>query len=71
MREGAPILVVDDEPVNRQVLVNQLTAEGYRVAQAASGAEALAFLEEHRPELMLLDVMMPRMSGFEVCRTLR
>ncbi|MEM7356547.1 MAG: ATP-binding protein, partial [Acidobacteriota bacterium] len=65
------ILVVDDEPVNRQVLVNQLAGEGYHVVQAASGGEALEWLEENTPDLLLLDVMMPRMSGYEVCRTLR
>ncbi|MCP4664245.1 MAG: response regulator, partial [bacterium] len=68
---SARILVVDDEPVIRQVLVNQLAAEGYAITQAASGAEALARVEERLPDLVLLDVMMPRMSGYEVCRTLR
>ncbi|MEM7584525.1 MAG: ATP-binding protein [Acidobacteriota bacterium] len=69
--EAATLLVVDDEPVNRQVLVNQLTAEGYRVVQAASGPEALELIEGQTPDLVLLDVMMPKMSGYEVCRTLR
>ncbi len=72
MGEGtASILVVDDEHVIRHVLVNQLAAEGYHVAQAASGPEALAQIEEQPPDLLLLDVMMPRMSGYEVCRALR
>ncbi len=69
--DSARILVVDDEPVIRQVLVNQLAAEGYAITQATSGAEALAQIEECLPDLVLLDVMMPRMSGYEVCRTLR
>ncbi len=68
---SARILVVDDEPVNRQVLVNQLAAQGYDVTQAASGAEALAAIDQRAADLVLLDVMMPRMSGYEVCRALR
>ena len=69
--DAGHILVVDDEPVNRRVLVNQLTAAGFQVTQTASGPEALARLEVQLPDLILLDVMMPRMSGYEVCRTLR
>ncbi len=65
------VLVVDDEPVNRRVLLNQLAAAGYRVEEAAGGAEALNQVEKRRPDLILLDVMMPRMSGYEVCRSLR
>ncbi|MEM7355013.1 MAG: ATP-binding protein, partial [Acidobacteriota bacterium] len=68
---GATILVVDDEPVNRQVLVNQLAAAGYRIDQASSGAAALRSIEQQAPDLVLLDVMMPRMSGYEACQTLR
>ena len=69
--EGPLILAVDDEPVVRQVLVNHLTTEGYRVRQASSGSEALRVLENETIDLMLLDVMMPRMSGYEVCRKIR
>ncbi len=65
------ILVVDDEPVNRRVLANQLGAAGYRIVAAADGPEALRRLEEQRFDLVLLDIMMPRMSGYEVCRELR
>ena len=68
---GPSVLVVDDEPVNRQVLVNHLGAAGYRITQAASGSEALRAIEQQLPDLILLDVMMPRMSGYEVCRSLR
>lgn len=70
-REQARILIVDDDPVNRRVLVNHLSARGYRVRQASSGPEALRFLDRHRSDLVILDVMMPRMSGFEVCKKLR
>ncbi len=69
--DSASILVVDDEPVNRKVLVHQIAAEGYEIGKAASGPEALARIEEHPYDLVLLDIMMPRMTGYEVCRTLR
>ncbi len=65
------LLIVEDEPVIRQVLMNYLSAEGYLLEQASSGAEALRLVAERRFDLVLLDVMMPRMSGYEVCRELR
>ena len=65
------ILVVDDEPVNLQVLVNQLHLAGYRVRVAASGAEALEQVAEAIPDLILLDIMMPNMTGYEVCQCVR
>jgi len=66
------VLVVDDEPVNRQVIVNHLSLKNYRVTQASNGPEALSMLEHGlTPDIVLLDVMMPRMTGFEVCRQLR
>ncbi len=67
----ARILVVDDEPVNLQVLSNHLVSAGYEVELAASGSEALALAEKRAFDLVVLDVMMPRMSGYEVCRALR
>jgi len=65
------ILVVDDEPVNVQVLKNQLSLNHYNVFTAQDDFEALELLEAHQPDLILLDVMMPRMSGYEVCQKLR
>ncbi|MCP4655787.1 MAG: response regulator, partial [bacterium] len=65
------LLVVDDEPVIRQVLTNHLAAESYRLIQAASGPEALNILDQEELDLVLLDVMMPKMSGYEVCRLIR
>ena len=65
------ILVVDDEPVNRQVLSNYLVSEDFDLVTAAAGDEALQLLEEQNFDLVLLDVMMPRISGYEVCRALR
>ena len=65
------ILVVDDEPINRQVLANHLKGEAYSLEMADNGIDALKILETKRFDLVLLDVMMPKMSGFEVCMKLR
>ena len=65
------ILIVDDEPVNRQVLFNHLTQQSHRVAEAADGFEALAMIDKEHYDLVLLDIMMPRLSGYEVCRRIR
>ncbi len=69
--EQFKVLVVDDEPVNRQVLVNQLALHNYRIVEASGGEEALEAFEREAPDLVLLDIMMPRMSGYDVCRKLR
>lgn len=65
------ILIVDDEPVNLQVLVNMLSIQKFAVTRALSGAEALAALDRQTYDLVLLDVMMPHMSGYEVCEAIR
>jgi len=65
------ILVVDDTPQNVKLLADLLTVKGYAVVTAASGAEALKQMEAERPDLVLLDVVMPGMSGYEVCRKIR
>lgn len=65
------ILVVDDVPRNVRLLELNLEAEGYRVVPAYSGQEALGKVETEQPDLVLLDVMMPAMDGYEVCRRLR
>ena len=65
------ILIVDDEPVNRTVLENHLTTAGYATAQAHDGMMALEMIEKDHFDLILLDVMMPGMSGFEVCKKIR
>jgi len=67
----ARILVVDDTPRNVKLLQDLLTIKGYEVITAASGPEALAKVEAERPDLVLLDVVMPEMSGYEVCRKIR
>ena len=68
---SAKILVVDDTPVNVKLLADLLGAKGYAVVTAASGKEALAQVDAERPDLVLLDVMMPGMTGYEVCKALR
>ena len=65
------ILVVDDTPSNVKLLADVLGAKGYTVLTAASGAEALEAIERHELDLVLLDVMMPGMSGYDVCRKIR
>ena len=63
--------MVDDELVNRQVLHNFLTLAGYRVKAIENGRQAIEFITQTKPHLMLLDVMMPELSGYEVCQHLR
>jgi two-component system sensor histidine kinase ChiS len=70
-RKTPAVLVVDDEPVNLQVLYNHLLNAGYDVTSAKSGAEALELVERIVPDLILLDVMMPSMSGYEVSSRVR
>ncbi len=65
------ILVVDDEIYIVHILEFSLTMEGYEVATASDGEEALRKIEEDRPDLVVLDIMMPRLDGYEVCRRLR
>ncbi len=65
------ILVVDDDRAVRQSLRRSLTFNGYEVELASDGTEALARVAESRPDLIVLDVMMPRMGGLETCRELR
>ncbi len=71
MTPGYQLLVADDDPSVRQALERALRFEGYRVAQAADGADTLAQIAAKRPDLVLLDVMMPGISGLEACRRLR
>ena len=68
---GAKILVIDDTPANVKLLADLLTVKGYTVATAPNGEEGLKRVAEQRPDLVLLDVMMPGMNGYEVCRAIR
>ena len=65
------ILVVEDEPSQREVLAYNLKAEGFLVISADDGEDALFLVEEEEPDLILLDWMMPNLSGIEVCRRLK
>jgi len=67
----AKLLVVDDTPQNVKLLADLLRAKGYEVVTAASGPEGLEKVAAERPDLVLLDVMMPGMSGYEVCQKIR
>ena len=67
----AAVLVVDDDPKIRELLRLYLDRDGHQVVFAADGAEALAAAAERTPDLVLLDVMLPRIDGLEVCRRLR
>jgi CheY-like chemotaxis protein len=65
------VLVVDDNPQNLELLVAYLESLGCRIITAVDGLEAMDKVHQEQPDLILLDVMMPRMSGFEVCRKLK
>jgi two-component system, OmpR family, KDP operon response regulator KdpE len=68
---SAKILIVDDEPQIRRVLLTTLTSQGYIVVEARTGDEALEQIRSQRPDLILLDVNMPGRSGLETCREIR
>jgi two-component system phosphate regulon response regulator PhoB len=65
------VLIVDDEPAQRALLSYNLEAAGFRIATAADGEEALLLVAEEAPDVILLDWMLPRVSGIEVCRQLK
>jgi two-component system phosphate regulon response regulator PhoB len=65
------VLVVEDEPAQREVLSYNFEAEGFRVTQASNGEEALMLVEEAAPDVIVLDWMLPNVSGIEVCRRLK
>ncbi len=67
----APILVVDDDQRNVRLMESILRTQGYPVVRAYDGEEALRLIDAEKPDLVLLDVMMPKMSGFEVCQRLK
>src|SRR4051795_1998557 len=65
------VLIVDDNPQNVELLQAFLEALPVKIVTASDGIEALDKVAEHKPDLILLDIMMPRMSGFQVCRKLK
>jgi class 3 adenylate cyclase len=71
MREKPLILVADDNETNRDILRTRLAIQGFEIAEACDGEEALASVRQDPPDLILLDVMMPRIDGIEVCKRLK
>ena len=71
MKKNFSILVVDDESTIREVLTRYLENEGFRVREAADGYACLDAIAIEEPDLILLDIMMPKMSGFEVCKRIK
>ncbi|PJE25776.1 two-component system, OmpR family, phosphate regulon response regulator PhoB [Pseudooceanicola antarcticus] len=65
------VLVVEDEPAQREVLAYNLEAEGFRVSRAENGEEAILLVDEIAPDIIVLDWMLPNLSGIEVCRQLK
>lgn len=65
------ILIADDDPLLRALLVHRLSADGHDILTAEDGSEALAVIREQRPELIVLDALMPVMDGFEVLRRIK
>ncbi len=65
------VLIVEDEPAQREVLAYNLEAEGFRISQAADGEEGLLIVAEDAPDVIVLDWMLPAVSGIEVCRRLK
>jgi CheY-like chemotaxis protein len=71
LETNSKILIVDDIPKNIQMAMNILKDEGYKMFYAKSGVMALSLVEEHNFDLILLDIMMPDMNGFDVCTKLK
>jgi two-component system, OmpR family, phosphate regulon response regulator PhoB len=65
------ILVVEDDPVNQQILSDFLAANGYETVAASTGPEGIARFEHDAPDLLLIDVQLPRKNGFELCREIK
>jgi class 3 adenylate cyclase len=71
VRTPARVLIADDNPANVDILQTRLAVHGYEILTATDGEEALGLAREKHPDLILLDVMMPKLDGFEVCRRLK
>lgn len=71
MADAKKILVVDDEPMNIKLLTAILVPAGYNVINATRGNEAIQLTEKEHPDIVLLDLLMPGMDGFQACKTMR
>ena len=71
MSEAKTILLVDDDVTLREMYDERLKAEGYVITQASNGEEALKLAKETKPQIILLDIMMPKVNGFDVLKTLK
>jgi DNA-binding response OmpR family regulator len=71
MADGKKVMIVDDDLVLRQMYGERLKAEHYEIIEAGSGQEALDILKDKHPDIILLDVMMPKMNGIDVLKTIR
>lgn len=69
--QGSRVLIADDNEQNRELLDAYLADEGYEILMANDGQETIDAIEAHQPDLILLDIMMPRMSGYEVCEKIK
>lgn len=65
------VLIADDIQQNRELLEAYLADEGYEILMAADGQQTMQMVDQHHPDLILLDIMMPRMSGYEVCSQIK
>lgn len=68
---SATILVVDDSPTEQKIILESLRATGHQVLTAVDGEQALEMARTHHPQLILLDVILPKKNGFQVCRQLK
>jgi two-component system phosphate regulon response regulator PhoB len=71
MAPAPHILIVEDEPAQREMLGYNLESEGYRISTAINGEEALLLISEEAPDVIVLDWMLPNVSGIEVCRQVK
>jgi len=71
MEEGKTILLVDDDVTLREMYEERLQADGFVITQAANGEEAIKLAKETKPQIILLDIMMPKVNGFDVLKDLK
>lgn len=67
----AKIMIAEDSPTEQKLLCQLLESQGYQLITAANGEEAIAQIEQNKPDMLILDVIMPKKNGFQVCRQLK